>query len=579
MTNSKTPISKIQLLSFFFLLALLSSCNKQKDTGQSIYFNGNILTMEDDQRQVEAVLVKAGKIVGLGNADSIQKWQEESVEMVDLKGKTMLPGFIDAHSHFAIASSMMQQANVSSPPAGEVQNLIEMVETLKKHQEKNETPDGEWIVGWGYDPDLLAEKRHPNKLDLDATFPNHPVFLLHVSAHMVVLNSKALTMLGITDTTKAPKGGVIVRLPDSQEPSGLLQEKMVEEVIKVLPRPSATQSLKLLEKAQDFYASRGITTAQDGLTDLPIFKALEKAAMLGYFTIDLEVLGNYRQADEWLENYKDKFGKNYKGLRLAGIKIVGDGSPQGKTAFFSKPYLTHVPGCAHTCRGVPTVTETELDHILENAYRDDIQIYMHANGDSSIDMLLDTHEAAIGKMEGKTDDLRTVVIHSQFVRPDQLQKYKQYGFIPAYFTNHAFFWGDVHLENLGEERASFLSPMKTSMDMGIVCTNHTDFIVTPLNQLFLTWTAVNRTTRSGIVLGEAERLSPWEALKCITINAAFQHKTEKVKGSIAVGKLADFVVLSDNPLTIDPMKIKDIEVLKTIKEGIVIFSDDSSNNE
>ena len=167
--------------------------------------------------------------------------------------------------------------------------------------------------------------------------------------------------------------------------------------------------------------------------------------------------------------------------------------------------------------------------------------------------------------------MRTVVIHSQFVRPDQLQKYKQYGFIPAYFTNHAFFWGDVHLENLGEERASFLSPMKTSMDMGIVCTNHTDFIVTPLNQLFLTWTAVNRTTRSGKVLGEAERLSPWEALKCITINSAYQHKTEKIKGSIAVGKLADFVVLSDNPLTIDPMKIKDIEVLKTIKEGKVIF--------
>lgn len=129
----------------------------------------------------------------------------------------------------------------------------------------------------------------------------------------------------------------------------------------------------------------------------------------------------------------------------------------------------------------------------------------------------------------------------------------------------------MHRENLGEERAAFLSPMKTSMNMGIVCTNHTDFIVTPLNQLFLTWTAVNRQTRSGVILGEAERLTPWEALKAITINSAYQHKTEDIKGSIALGKLADFVVLSDNPLTINPMQIKDIEVLQTIKEGEVIF--------
>ncbi|MFK7904074.1 MAG: amidohydrolase, partial [Chitinophagales bacterium] len=390
--------SKFLLLSLLLLFSLVS-CKRDSQNSKAIYFNGNILTMEDELRQVEAVLVQSGKIAALGNADSIERWQDESVEMVDLKGKTMLPGFIDAHSHFAIASQMMRQANVSSPPAGEVRNIAEMVSSLKNHREKNEIPEGDWVVGWGYDPDLLEEKRHPNKLDLDATFPNHPVFLLHVSAHMVVLNSKALAMLEIDENTKAPEGGVIVKLPDSKEPSGLLQEKMVEQVIKVLPRPSAMESLTLLEEAQDFYASRGITTAQDGLTDLPIFKALEKAAMLGYFTIDLEVLGSYRQADEWFESYKDKFGKNKNGLRLAGIKIVGDGSPQGKTAFFSKPYLTEVPGCVHTCRGLPTVTESQLDHILENAYAEDIQIYMHATGDSSIDMLLDAHEAAIAKVE------------------------------------------------------------------------------------------------------------------------------------------------------------------------------------
>lgn len=555
----------------FLLLVGFFSCNDSKEDIYAIYFNGNILTMEDDLRQVEAVLVKAGKIAGIGNADSIKEWQSDAVEMIDLKGKTLLPGFIDAHSHFAIASQMMRQANISSPPAGEIESIGGMVEQLKNHQKKLTIVDGEWVVGWGYDPDLLEEKRHPNKLDLDKDFPNHPVFLLHVSAHMAVLNSKALEMVGIDEKSKAPEGGVIVKLPDSNEPSGLLQEKAVEEVVKILPRPSMTESLSLLEEVQEFYASRGITTAQDGLTDLPIFKALEKAAMLGLFSLDLEVLGSFRQVDEWLEDYSDRFGKNKNGLRLAGIKVVSDGSPQGKTAFFSKPYLTEVPGCVHTCRGLPTVKKEELNDIIQRAYQKDIQVYVHANGDSSIDMLLDAHEEASANIGGKVNDLRTVVIHSQFVRPDQLERYKAYGFVPAYFTNHAFFWGDVHRENLGEERAAFLSPMKTSMDMGIVCTNHTDFIVTPLNQLFLTWTAVNRQTRSGQILGEAERLSPWEALKTITINAAYQHKTEAVKGSIAVGKLADFVVLSDNPLTIDPMKIKDIEVLRTIKEGEVIF--------
>jgi len=208
---------------------------------------------------------------------------------------------------------------------------------------------------------------------------------------------------------------------------------------------------------------------------------------------------------------------------------------------------------------------------MKQCYEAGIQLYTHANGDGAIDLFLETHQSVIDSMANVPEDLRSVIIHSQFVRPDQLELYKKYAMIPAYFTNHAFFWGDTHLANLGEERASFLSPMKTTMDMGITCTNHTDFAVTPIDQLFLLWTAVNRVTRSGKILGEAERLSPYEGLKAITINSAYQHKQEHLKGSIKVGKLADFVILKENPLTVAAEKLKDIIVLETIKEGEMIY--------
>ncbi|MEM6804002.1 MAG: amidohydrolase family protein, partial [Bacteroidota bacterium] len=226
----------------------------------------------------------------------------------------------------------------------------------------------------------------------------------------------------------------------------------------------------------------------------------------------------------------------------------------------------------HECRGFPNLSGDQLGRVMQACYEAGIQLFTHANGDGAIDLLLDTHQAVLDSMEQIPEDMRNVIIHSQFVRPDQLKLYKKYEMIPAYFSNHAFFWGDTHLKNLGEERANFLSPLKASMDLGLVCTNHTDFPITPIDQLFLVGTAVNRTSRSGKVLGKDQRLTAYEGLKTITINAAYQHKEEDIKGSIKAGKLADFVILAENPLTVDPDKIKDIQILETIKEGETIFN-------
>ncbi len=557
-----------------FLLALLFACQPtpKGEIADQIYHNGTIITMEGEADKATSVAVKDGKILAVSETSLVDLHQGDSTTVIDLQGKTLLPGFIDAHSHISLGMVTLGQANISSPPVSTVNNISDILQKLKTHQEINNIDKGEWIIGWGYDPDLLDEKRHPTKLDLDETFPNNPVFLMHVSGHMAVINSTALAKVGIDETTKNPDGGMIVRLPDSNEPSGLVQETAVYAVRKGLPLPSPEQSMVLLEEVQNLYASHGITTAQDGFTNYKTYQLLQKAAAIGKLKLDVEVLAGFLELKQFLTNHGQDFGKRNNRLRLAGVKVVSDGSPQGKTAFFSKPYLTEVPGCAHDCKGFPNLTKEQMAGVMKQCYESGIQLYTHANGDGAIDLFLDTHQSVIDAMTSVPDDLRSVIIHSQFVRPDQLELYQKHKMIPAYFSNHAFFWGDTHLNNLGEERASFLSPLKASMDMGIVCTNHTDFPITPIDQLLLLGTAVNRTTRSGITLGKDQQLTPYEGLKAITLNSAYQHKQEDLKGSIKVGKLADFVILAENPLTVAADKIKDISVVETIKEGVSIFN-------
>ena len=547
-------------------------------TADILFKNGIIITMEDDVKLAEFVAVKDGKIVALGSSEDEYEWQSDSTRIVDLNGKILLPGFIDAHSHFAIAMRMIAQANISSPPVSNVNNINDILSNLKVHANTYKIKRGDWIMAWGYDPDLIDEKRHPTKFDLDELFPENPVFLLHVSAHMAVVNSQALALANITNETPDPDGGIIVRVSDSDEPNGLLQETAMYGIITLLPKPTPEQSFILLKETVKFYAAHGITTAQDGRTDFEVFQFLSAAAQKEKLSIDLNCLANIEQAKTFLECASCAFNVPKNGVNLSGFKLVGDGSPQGKTAYFTKSYVTQVPGCIQNCKGFSNVSQERINDLVRMSYKNNIQLYSHANGDASIDMLLEAHQEAIDSLNIETHDMRTVVIHSQFVRPDQLDAYAEYNFIPSFFTNHAFYWGDVHLKNLGKERASFLSPLKSAIDKNITFTNHTDYIVTPLDQMFLLWSAVNRKSRNGNVIGPTEQVSPWEGLKAITINAAYQHKQENIKGSIKIGKLADFVILDKNPLDINPEEIRNIKVLQTVKEGNIIYDISDSRN-
>lgn len=568
-------------LILLLLTLIMFSCNHKKSTDNSVesdtnspqlYHNGSIITMKGDRPEyVEAVVTENGKIAFVGTLAEAEK-NYSGANKIDLDGKAMLPGFIDPHSHFGNVSNAMGQIDLNPPPVGGIESIDDIKQKLKKYKTDHNIADGEWIFGWGYDESQIKEKKHPTKMDIDEVLPNNPVYLQHTSGHLGVANSAGLEKMKITAASPNPEGGTIDRLPNSQEPSGLLLETAMYSITGNMIIELKKHEGKNFEATQNYYAENGITTAHDGMTDRSAIQFFQSQADAGKLKIDLIALGGYIDIEENVKDANMAF-KTYKnGFKVQGTKIVLDGSPQGLTAFFTAPFLVPVPGCESDCKGLPSLTQDYLNKLFVTGYKNDNQLFIHGNGDAAIDMIIKAHENACKILNQPLDkDRRTIVIHSQFVRPDQLQTYKKYNMEPSFFTNHAFFWGDEHVKNLGKERADFLSPMVSASRSGLKPTNHSDATVTPVNPLFTVWSAVNRVSRSGATIGEKERTSPYLALLAITNNAAYEFFEEASKGSIEVGKLADLVILDKDPLKVNALKIKDIAVLQTIKEGKTVF--------
>jgi predicted amidohydrolase YtcJ len=531
-----------------------------------IYFGGDIITMDENNPTAEAVAVKDGLVLAVGSKSDVLKTKGVATQIIDLGGRTMLPGFIDGHSHFFQAAMIADYANVSAPPVGKAGSIAGIIAVLQEHLAQKPLKPGEWLIGYGYDGSALSDGRDATRDDFDPYFSDNPMVLVHVSGHGCVLNSAGFKAVGIDANTPTPPGGVTVRKPGSNEPAGLLMENSMFPILLALPKPSPQMLLEHLTTAQQMYASNGYTTVQDAPVEPKVMPLYHQAAEEGRLFLDLN---GYWESHAFLSSAKP--GADYRSpaanhYRLAGVKVIADGSPQGRTAYFTKPYLTGGPRGEKNWRGTPIVPPEHVNAVVKLAYECDAQVLVHCNGDAAIDMLLDAHQAA-GAPEGR----RTTVVHSQFVRRDQLDLYAKYGINASFFTNHAFFWGDVHVENLGEERAFFMSPMNTARALGLHMTNHSDFLVTPLDPLFILWTAVNRTSRRGRVIGSGERVSVLDGLKALTIDGAYQYFEEGRKGSITVGKLADLVILTANPMKVEASTIKDIRVAETIKDGKTVF--------
>jgi hypothetical protein len=427
---------------------------------------------------------------------------------------------------------------------------------------------GSWLIGWGYDQTQLAERRHVSRADLDPRFPDRPVMLLHVSGRAAVLNSAALKLVGISARTKTPAGGVIGRKKGSNEPSGLLMETAFALVVDALPKASQKERLERFKAAQMLYASNGYTTVQEGGSLREDIELLRAAAEQGRLFVDVMALPLVADPAELDRKPVYEFGDYEHRLRLGGIKIVLDGSPQAKTAYFTEPFLSGGPTGQSHWTGAPSMSYETYLAICKAAKERGIRVFTHANGDAAIDMVLRAQTELGTRRE---DDLRNVVVHSQFVRPDQLDQYVELGLIPSFFTSHTFFWGDTHVRNLGKERAYFSSPLATAAQKGLVAANHSDFGVTPLDPMFLMSTAMMRRSRSGEIIGPEERVSAHQALEAMTIDAAYMYGEEELKGSIEAGKLADLVFLSEDPLAVQADEIPQIDILTTYKEGRPIF--------
>jgi predicted amidohydrolase YtcJ len=566
-----------KVISMLVLLALSAAtgCQSGPDathTADAIYFGGDILTVNDKQPTVEAVAIKDGKILAVGaRADLEKNYKGSTTQSIDLAGKTLSPSFIDPHSHFSDSLSMSDRVNVSAPPVGPAKNPAEIVAQLQQDAKSKEP--GELIIGYGYDENLMPKGQHLNRDQLDKAFPNNPVLVVHVSMHGAVLNSAAFEKFGLKDGMKTPEGGVIARKPGTQELDGLIMETAYLPVFSALPNPTPEQVLASGKAGQMIYAKAGITTAQEGATHVSQLEVLQDLAARKMLFIDVVSYPFILDLDKVLEkNPASSFGVYNNRLKLGGCKITLDGSPQGKTALFTTPYLTGGPTGQKHWLGESTFPQDFANASVKKCYDNGLQMLMHANGDGAVDMAIKAHEFAAGSDPEK--DRRTVIIHSQFARKDQLQKYVQYKLIPSFFTEHTFLFSDAHLKNRGKEQTYFISPMRTAIDLGLRPTNHTDYGVAPIDQMMTIWSAVNRLSRTGEVIGPDQRITPLEALKAITINAAYQYGEESSKGSLESGKLADMVILDRNPLKVNPMEIKDIKVVETLKEGKTIYKAD-----
>ena len=555
---------------------LLTSCTtppvaNDASTADTIYTDGHVITMNDANPSAEALAVKDGRILAVGTSASVLKTRGKETRVVKLNGKTLLPGFIDGHSHFINSLSVANQANVYAPPFGPGNTVEGIVSALKKLQSEQHIRPGEFILAYGYDENALPPDHGLSAADLDPAFPDNPVLVGHVSLHGAVLNSVALKKFKITSETPTPEGGIILRKPGTQEPSGLLMETAFLPIFAALPKPTVEQSLVAIEKGQRIYAAAGVTTAQDGASHLADVEILKHGAAAGKLFIDVVAFPFITDFDAVLGKYPaSSFGRYDHGLKLGGIKVTTDGSPQGRTAFFTTPYLNGGPGGEQDWKGEPTFPKPVLNTMIKRVYDAGLPLIVHANGDAAIDIVLEAHAAALG--DKRAGDHRTGIIHCQFVRPDQLDKIAAWNIIPSFYTEHTYFFGSTHVANRGMAQAEFISPLKTAVSKGIRFANHTDFNVAPIDQMFVLWTAVNRVTREGTVLGANERVTPMEGLKALTIHPAYWYREESSKGSLEVGKLADLVILDRNPLTVDPMTIKDIHVVETIKEGRTIYA-------
>ncbi|NRB82883.1 MAG: amidohydrolase [Winogradskyella sp.] len=585
----KTTMRHISTI-MLFLMTFLTSC-KGEDTkktstestntavaepyklNQTVFFGGDIVTMAGEEpKYVEAVVQREGQIIFTGSkADALARF-EGKADLVDLEGGTMLPGFIDGHGHVFNVGLQAVSANLLPAPDGDGNSVEALQKILKdwiaENQEFIDTTG--WIIGFGYDDSQLD--RYPTKEDLDLISTEVPIIIIHQSGHLSVVNSKGLELVKYTAETEDPKGGKIRRVDGSNEPNGVLEEVAHFMVLLTGVLPNITPELQddMLVKGQELYASFGYTTAQEGRSTPDGSATMERAAENNALILDVvsyvDILSNRKGANSKYQGqtYTNKY-------RVGGVKLNLDGSPQGKTAWLSHPYHIVPSGESKDYHGYESMSDEEAYKHVADAYENNLQIMAHCNGDSAIDQYIKAVKKA--NTEFGNDDRRTIIIHAQTAREDQLDSFVEEKIWPSFFPMHTFYWGDYHVNSvLGKESAYKISPTNTALKKGLKFTSHHDAPVALPSSIRVLSATVTRKSRSGAIIGPDERVTAYQGLKALTDWAAYQHFEEATKGTIEKGKVADFVILDKNPLKIDPLELENLNVIATYKGGKAIYN-------
>jgi predicted amidohydrolase YtcJ len=544
-----------------------------QQTADSIWSGGPIITMNDKAMRAEAVAVGGGKILAVGRRSEVVKLKGPNTQLVDLKGRTLVPGFVDAHGHIVVGGLQALSANLLAPPDGQVQDIASLQQTLRDWVQKNAAAveKAKVIIGFGYDNAQLKELRHPTKEELDAVSKDTPVLIVHQSGHLATVNSAMLKAMGYDSTSKDPAGGVIQRKPGTTEPNGTLEETAFLGGAPVVLGAVGPEGLKTFAReGAKLWARFGYTTAEEGRATPQIAEMLKQVAAEGGFANDVNAYPDVLVDRAYIKANQSPIYTNR--FRVAGAKLTIDGSPQGFTAWRDRPYFKPVGNYPEGYSGYAAASAEQVMGAVQWAAENGIQVITHSNGERASDLLIAAHRAAQARFL-KAKDLRPVLIHGQFLREDQLDSYKALGVIPSLFPMHTFYWGDWHLDHtVGPQAGLNISPTGWAMKRGMIFSSHHDAPVAfPDSMRVLDATVTRRARGSGRIVGLDQRVDVITALKAMTIWPAYHHFEEKTKGSLERGKLADFAILSKDPTAVEPTTIADIKVTETVKEGKTIF--------
>lgn len=529
---------------------------------EKIVFTGaDIVTLSEKVPHAQAVCVSNGRIDCVGSESEILRYAKMGAcQVIQLQEGTLYPGFIDTHSHLSMYGDCLDQVYCGS----ELGSITAIQEKIS--QKALTTPEGRWIIGYGYDDSAIQDNRHMGKQDLDIISTKHPILISHISNHMGYVNTLGLNLLNFSSKTKIPGGKIV--LDGHGEPTGFILENALISAFGKLPPLTEEKIKENITRAIADYNKNGITTFQDGAIG---FNGNPSAIIRAYTNLDREKKMNARAYLHFIPDVMDqliqfglwKFGSDH--LTFGGVKYFTDGSIQGFTAALKEGYHSRPD-----FNGNLLYNQKKIKDLISKYHKMGIQIAVHTNGDAASEAAISSFESAIKKYGAK--ELHHMLIHAQMVSDSQLERMKACGITPSFFSRHIEVWGDRHYTTfIGPQRTNRLNPAGSCVRLQMPFSLHVDTPVLPVTVLGSMHAAVNRISSGGRLLGADQRISPRQALQAYTVYAASCCGGENDRGKIEPGRLADFVLLDKNIEQTDPLKLRDIQVKMTICGGNIVF--------